>query len=108
MEKQLGTSDSEATARKLESLYPADGELLTWKPGKSEQVAWQSHQLAERDVYSELAIPEPPCEMHSCDPASRTPVTLSPAYMDREAQVAGPQLAKARHRLAALVNQIWP
>jgi hypothetical protein len=27
--------------------------------------------------------------------------------MDREGQVAGRQLAKAGHRLAALLNQIW-
>jgi hypothetical protein len=33
---------------------------------------------------------------------------MSPAYMDREATVAGHQLAKAGHQLAALLNQIWP
>jgi hypothetical protein len=108
LEKQLGTTDPQATAHRLEALDPASSDLETWKEDESEQIAWESHQLAESDVYRELGIPERPCDMHSCDPASRTPVTLSPAYMDREAQVAGPQLAKARHRLAALVNQIWP
>jgi len=105
LEKQLGTNGPEATARKLELLYPASGDLVTWKP---EQIAWESHQLAETDVYRELGIPERPCALHSCDPATSAPVKLSAAYMEREAQVTGRQLAKAGHRLAALLNQIWP
>ena len=108
LEKQLGTTDPEATARKLEGLYPATGERVTWKPGESEQIAWESHQVAEADAYSALGIADRPCSLHSCDPATSTPVTMSPAYMDREGQVAGRQLAKAGHRLAALLNQTWP
>jgi hypothetical protein len=46
--------------------------------------------------------------MHSCDAATSKPVTLSPPYMDREAKVAGRQVAKAGHRLGALLNQTWP
>jgi hypothetical protein len=65
------------------------------------------HHLAETDVYRALGIPEKPCSLQSCDPATRTPVTLSPAYMDRGGQVAGHELAKAGHRLAALLNEIW-
>lgn len=109
LEKQLGTSDPETTARKLEALYPDTPHLETWNPrDESEQIAWESHQLAESDVYRALGIPERPCALHSCDPATTTPVTLSPAYMDREGHVAGHQLAKAGHLLAALLNQIWP
>ena len=37
------------SARKLEALYPATSELTTWKPGEAEQVAWESHQVAEAD-----------------------------------------------------------
>jgi hypothetical protein len=33
LERQLGTCAPEATARKLEALYPASGELAVWKPG---------------------------------------------------------------------------
>jgi ectoine hydroxylase-related dioxygenase (phytanoyl-CoA dioxygenase family) len=33
LEKQLGTNDPEATARKLEALYSAAGDLTTWEPG---------------------------------------------------------------------------
>ena len=104
--KELGTSEPEATARKLEALYPDTSDLATWKPGESEQVAWESRQLAETDVYRALGIPERPCTMDSCDPATRTPVTLSPAYIGRERQVAGRQLAKAGYRLGALLNEI--
>ena len=104
LEKQLGTTEPEATARKLEALYPAAGDLTTWKPGESEQIAWESHQLAETDVYRALGIPERPCTLHSCDPATNSRVTLSPAYMEREGQVAGHQLAKAGYRLATLLG----
>jgi S1/P1 Nuclease len=107
LEEQLGTAEPEATARKLEALYPAAGDLATWKPGQLEQIACESHQLAEADVYRSLRIPEIPCAPDSCAPATSTPITLSQAYMEREGQVAGRQLAKAGHRLAALLNQIW-
>jgi hypothetical protein len=43
LEKQLGTHDPEATARKLEALYPATDDLATWKPNESERIAWESH-----------------------------------------------------------------
>jgi hypothetical protein len=79
LEKQLGTTDAEATAHKLEALYPATDDLKTWKPGESEQIGWESHQLAEADVYRLLGIPERSCSMHSCDPATSKPVTLSNA-----------------------------
>jgi hypothetical protein len=36
VEKQLGTSDPEATAHKLEALNPATGDLKAWKPGESD------------------------------------------------------------------------
>jgi hypothetical protein len=70
----------EATARKLEAHYPAAGDATNWKPGEPEQIAWESPQLAESDVYRALGIPERPCELHVCDAATRTPVTLGPAY----------------------------
>lgn len=72
-------TDPEATARKLEGLYPAAGYDSAWKPGESEQIAWESHQLVQVEIYQELGIPERACEMHSCDPATRAPITLSTA-----------------------------
>jgi hypothetical protein len=107
LEKQLGTVTPQGTARKLEALYPAAGDITNWKSGEAEQIAWESHELAEADVYRVLGIPERPCSLHSCDPSTSTPVNLTSAYMDREGKVGGIQLAKAGHRLAALLNQIW-
>jgi hypothetical protein len=105
LEKELGTTKPEATARKLEALYPATEDLMTWKPGESGQIAWESHQLAKSAIYGPLGIPEKPCELHSCDSATANLVTLSSAYMERAATVAGKQLAAAGYRLAALLNQ---
>ena len=34
LEKRLETDQPKATARKLEALYPAGGDLSTWKPGR--------------------------------------------------------------------------
>jgi len=83
LEKQLETDQPKAIARKLEALYPTAGDMVTWKPGESEQIAWELHQLAESDVYGELGIAGRRCELHSCDPATSTPIMLSPAYMER-------------------------
>jgi hypothetical protein len=95
LEKELGTNEPAATARKLERLYPARSDQITWKPGSSAQIAWESHQLAGIEVYRGLGIPERPCVLDaSCDPATSAPVTLSPTYMEREGQVAGRQLAR--------------
>jgi hypothetical protein len=108
LEKQLETDQPKSTASKLEALYPTAGDPVAWKPGESEQIAWESHQLAETDVYRPLGIPERACNLHSCDPVTGTPVPLSSAYMEHEAPVAGRQLTKAGHQLAGLLNQIWP
>jgi hypothetical protein len=107
LERQLGTNEPEPTARKLEAFYRQGPDSLTWNRGTSAQIAWESHELAESDVYRALGIPVRPCEMDACRRVTRGHVTLSTAYMDREGQVAGHQLADARHRPAALLNQIW-
>ncbi len=39
LENQLGTYGPEATARKLERLYPASGNAFVWKRGSAAQVA---------------------------------------------------------------------
>jgi hypothetical protein len=108
LEQQLGTHVPQATARKLEAHYPERADSFTWQRGTSQQIAWETHELADRDVYGALGIPERPCEMQTCDPATRTAITLSPAYMKRAGDIAGHQLAKAGYRLAVLLNQIWP
>lgn len=107
LESQLGTHNPQATAQKLETLYPAADNSFDWKSGGAGQIAWESHQLAKSDVYGALGIPERPCAPNACDPATGTPITLSQDYMESEAPVAGHQLARAGYRLAALLNQIW-
>src|SRR5262249_9299561 len=89
LEKRLGTTDPETTARKFETLYPSTNELMTWKPGESEQIALESHELAETNVYQVLDIPERPCELYRCDAGTRTAITLTQKYMDQEAKIAG-------------------
>jgi hypothetical protein len=69
-------------------------------------IAWESHQLAKSDIYGALTIPERPCMLEACDPATTTPITLSQDCVKREAPIAGHQLARARYRLAALLDQI--
>jgi hypothetical protein len=105
LEQQLGTHAPDATARKLEALYPAATDLARWKPGESEQIAWESHQLVEADVYRALGDTGEAVHAGFLRPATRTPVTLSSSYTQREAQVAGRQLAKAGYRLAGLLNK---
>jgi hypothetical protein len=108
LERQLGTHSPESTARALEALYPASKNSCDWKSGGSTQIAWASHQLAATDIYGALGIPERSCSLHSCDPATRTPISLTQDYMKREASVAGRQLARAGYCLAARLNEIWP
>ena len=69
LEKQLETDQPKATASKLEALYPTAGDLLIWKPGEPEQIASESHQLAETDVYRPLGTGEgmQPQFVRSCD-----------------------------------------
>jgi hypothetical protein len=46
VEKQLGTSDPEATAHKLEALYPPRVISRHGNPASQTKIAWESHQLA--------------------------------------------------------------
>jgi hypothetical protein len=107
MEQQLGTRSPEATAEKLEHLYPAASNPESWQPGSSEQIAWESHRLAKSAVYKALGLPQRPCLPDSCDPGTRATVRLRQSYMEGAAPVAERQLVKAGLRLAALLNQIW-
>src|SRR5262249_39559280 len=50
LEKQLEADQPQITARKLEGLYPATSDLTKWKPSEPEQIAWDSHQLAETEA----------------------------------------------------------
>jgi hypothetical protein len=106
LQRNLGTHGASQTARKLEQMYPASADSFTWRPDSAEEIAWETHELAKSEVYGALGIPERPCS-HRCAFDTDKSVTLSSAYMLRAGNVAGRQLAKAGHRLASLLNQIW-
>ena len=107
LEKRLETDQPKATARKLEALYPAGGDLSTWKPGRVRanrmgvaSTGRNGRLSPARDTGEAM---QPPF-VRSRDEYSRP---LSSAYMEHEAPVAGHQLTKAGHRLAALLIQVW-
>jgi hypothetical protein len=69
------------------------------------KIAWESHQLAESEVYKPLGIPMQPCQPTAC--IKQQPVKVSQAYLDREWKVAARQLATGGYRLAVLLNSVW-
>ena len=107
MEYRLGTRSPEATAEKLERLYPAASAPESWQPGSAERIAWESHRLAKSAIYDALGIAQKPCMPDSCDSRTRSKVKLGRSYMERAARIAERQLAEAGLRLAALLNRIW-
>jgi hypothetical protein len=97
----------EATAHSLEQKYGSEKVLDEWIPGHTDDIAWESNQVARSDIYAALEIPVEPCDPPAALCSNEPEVSLSPAYMDHADAVAGHQLAKAGLRLASLLNQIW-
>jgi S1/P1 Nuclease len=110
LQDTVGAGNTEATARKLEQMYASQKDVDTWKPGATNDIAWESHQIARDQVYGALGIPVEPCQAdnNSCTHAPAGPVHLDNAYLTKAATIAGQQLAKAGFRLASLLNGIWP
>jgi hypothetical protein len=110
LEDTLDSGDPNATAHRLEAMYAGDKVGYSWKPGGTDDIAWETNQVARTQVYSALGIPVEPCESdnNSCANAPKGTVDLDSEYMSRAATVAGQQLAKAGFRLASLLNGIWP
>jgi S1/P1 nuclease len=103
LEHELHTRGPAATATALEKRYPnAHIALLP-----TDQIAWETHQLAENEVYTELGIPTQPCRPTACIAPARGAVQVSQAYLDRKTIVVGGQLATGGYRLAVLLNAIW-
>ena len=105
LEESAGTP--EATARKLEQTYAAEKALDAWIPGHTDDIAWESNQIARSDIYAALKIPVEPCDPPAALCSNEPEVDLNSAYMDHADVVAGHQLAKAGFRLASLLNGIW-
>jgi hypothetical protein len=110
LEDSVDSGNPDATAHKLEQLYAGQKDADSWKPGGTDDIAWESNQLARAQIYQALRIPVEPCEpgVNSCAHAPGGPVELDDAYMSKAATIGGQQLAKAGFRLASLLNSIWP
>ncbi len=97
------------TAHTLEQIYAAQKDADSWKPGETDDIAWESNQLARSEIYKALNIPVEPCQpdVDSYAQAPEGHVDLDSSYMSKAATIAGQQLAKAGFRLASLLNGIW-
>jgi nuclease S1 len=104
LEESGGTID--ATPHMLEQ-YAEEKAHDAWIPGHTEDIAWESNQIARSDIYAALQIPVEPCEPAAAICSNEPEVELSSAYMDHADMIAGHQLAKAGFRLASLLNEIW-
>ncbi len=110
----LHTRTVRTTAGKLEVKFAAEKDAFTWPADGAAGVAWESTEIARKDVYTALQIPEEACEpdLKTCNLAppavKHLSLTLSSDELQRESDIAARQLAKAGFRLANLLNTIWP
>jgi len=107
LEGSIGSGEPNTTVRNVEQTYASEKVLDAWIPGRTDDIAWESDQIARSDIYAALKTPVEPCDPPAALCSNEPKVTLSPAYMDHAAAVAGHQLAKAGFRLASLLNEIW-
>jgi len=105
LENSIGSGSPDTTARTLEQTYVAERKTNSWT--STEDIAWESNQVARSDIYAALRIPIEPCEPVPALCNNEPEVTLNLAYLDHSDMVAGHQLAKAGFRLASLLNEIW-
>jgi hypothetical protein len=106
----MDSGNPDATAHKLEQLYANQKDARLLETRGTSDIAWESTQLARRQIYQALGIPVEPCEpeVNSCVHAPGGPVELDGAYMNKAATIAGEQLTKAGFGLVSLLNGIWP
>ena len=85
----------ETTARKLEQTYAGEKALDAWIPGHTDDIAWESNQIARSDIYATLQIPIEPCDpppLCSNEPECRSEFGLhGPRRCDR-----GPSARESR------------
>ena len=108
LERSIDSGSLETTSHRLEQEYANEKTTDAWIPGRTEDIAWESNQIARSEIYTALGIPVEPCEPPAGVCSREPEVQLSPAYLDRAEIIAGHQLAKAGFRLASLLNEIWP
>jgi hypothetical protein len=102
VEQELHTHGPAQTAAALQERFPEANAKLPSRP----EIAWESHQLAEKEAYQPLAIPLQPCQPTACI-KRKEPLKISQAYLDREWTVVAHRLATGGYRLAALLNSVW-
>jgi hypothetical protein len=109
LEDSVDSGIPATTAHKLEQIYATQKDVDSWKPGETDDIAWESNQLARSQIYAALGIPIEPCQpnVDSCANAPHGPIDLDDGYMNKAASIAGQQLSKAGFRLAGLLNGIW-
>jgi hypothetical protein len=106
LENSIDSGRAETTAYRLEQTWASERSLDVWRAGHTDDIAWESNQIARADIYAPLHIPVEPCDSHVlCN--SRPRIELDSDYIDRAEVIAGHQLAKAGFRLASLLNTIW-
>ncbi len=108
LEYGIDSGRPEPTAHKLEQTYAGEKALDAWNTGHTDDIAWESSQIARSDIYTALHIPVESCGSGNILCGNKPEVELNSAYMDHAEVIAGHQLAKAGFRLASLLNEIWP
>jgi len=104
----------EGVALKLGQDYRRIAAPFSWNVGTASDIAWESHELAEKEIYARLSIPKLGCltAFETCESSPATVMKLNvhidSAYRAEAASVARAQLTKAGIRLAELLNAIWP
>jgi hypothetical protein len=96
------------------------GKIAGWQkgPAKVDAWAWESYQLAMKNVYGKLPVPIPvgasqPLKACSDDNHISTRMLnlnehLQEPYQDMAVPIVRERLAQAGARLAMLLNQLWP
>ena len=115
-----------ATTRKTVDEVASDldqsfhGKMAGWQKGSAnlDAWAWESYQLAAKDVYGKLPVPIPveaPQPITSCADDNHVSTRmlklnehLSEPYQNMAVPIVQKRLAQAGARLAMLLNQLWP
>ena len=76
LERSVDSGSPETTAHKLEQKYASERPMDVWIRGRTDDIAWESNQIARSEIYVALRIPIEPCEANSV-PARRSILTSS-------------------------------
>jgi len=118
LERMTMGKTPEQVASDLEQSFGS--KIALWKTGSADinEWAWESYQLAEKEVYGKLPVRVPvesPQQIKSCADDNHVSARmlklnerLEQPYQDVAAKVVQEQIAKAGARLALVLNQLWP